>query len=325
MITIEQVFSIQNEYSQQIFDLINFRRINQLIKYTKQQRLNNQNLKYCESHHIIPKSYFKKIHVKCDNSNYNLVNLTAREHIKIHILLYKYFKSINDAHMYNRMLFALNRMIRGKDFSIRNIEYLSYEDEQYFINEYEKFKLEFSNAKLGKRTSIDHLNKWPFELVKQINDDYLNSNFNWDFIKQKYSLSICRKSMYRIFKFYNLKYSRNSRLHMYDKKLYESIRDDYEKYGYKFVKDKYHLMYCQGNLFRIFKTLNIKYKKCFETYKKYSYDFLIEVRNTFNLYDYEYVKQKYDISLSENRLKALFRRYKLSYKGQYFVIRKNKK
>ena len=62
---------------------------------------------YCECHHIIPKSEGGS------DEQYNLVNLTAREHYIAHLLL---------ARIYNdrKMWLALNRLVHGNDFKKYN-------------------------------------------------------------------------------------------------------------------------------------------------------------------------------------------------------------
>lgn len=47
-------------------------------------------------HHIVPVYWFKKHNLEVDNSKRNKVVLTVYEHAKLHLLMAKYFQSIND-------------------------------------------------------------------------------------------------------------------------------------------------------------------------------------------------------------------------------------
>ncbi len=315
------VFPIQNQYYFEILNIVQYRKINKLKKYSKKIRIQH-NLPYCESHHIIPKSWYKLQQTKIDNSDNNIVNLTAKEHLQIHILLYKYFLEIKNIQMYSRMLFALNRMIQPLSITYKNLE-LNNEEKTRLLNEYEQFKSHFVNIKLGKRTPNNKLLKWPYEYVIQLNNDYLNSNFNWQYIKKKYNLKICRKTLYGIFKFYKLKYSKRNRLHKYDKNVFLQISIDYTKYGFDYVKIKYNLTFSQGNLFRIFKALSIPYKKCWNSYIKYSYDLVVQMRDEYNINGYEGVKLKFNYMASKSKLLTLFTRNKLHYNNER--LGKNKK
>ena len=48
---------------------------------------NNDETVYTEAHHILPRSYFKLVNLKCDNSESNLVKLSYVNHCKAHYLL----------------------------------------------------------------------------------------------------------------------------------------------------------------------------------------------------------------------------------------------
>jgi Flp pilus assembly CpaF family ATPase len=61
--------------------------------------INGPNDIFIEKHHIIPKHYFKLQNSIIDNSNDNIIYLTPKQHLKIHLLIYYYFKYIKDFEM----------------------------------------------------------------------------------------------------------------------------------------------------------------------------------------------------------------------------------
>lgn len=85
---------------------------------------------YCEKHHIIPKC------LNGNNSNENLVILTAKEHYIVHHLLTKIFPTNN------KIFFAFNAMNMVKRWNSDNIRYKP----KLSSKEYEKLKIERSKA-----------------------------------------------------------------------------------------------------------------------------------------------------------------------------------
>lgn len=83
-----------------------------VIRNSVKLKHDDPNYVYLETHHIVPKSLGGK------NDKSNLVNLTAREHYIAHLLLFKYYKSINDKNAFIKMSYALARLITG------NIEFI---------------------------------------------------------------------------------------------------------------------------------------------------------------------------------------------------------
>ena len=65
---------------------------------------------YTEKHHIIPKCWYKRIGIPIDNTKSNIVNVTFSEHIILHILLKKYFESIDDRYMFYAMASSVHRV-----------------------------------------------------------------------------------------------------------------------------------------------------------------------------------------------------------------------
>ena len=99
---------------------MNYQKIyNQLIQKRQIYTLSKKNT-YCERHHIVPRSFGGS------NDKTNLVNFTAREHYIAHLLLWKYYKSINDFNAQYKMANAIKRMINGnKDFDLNILKFNS--------------------------------------------------------------------------------------------------------------------------------------------------------------------------------------------------------
>ena len=96
---------------------MNYSRIYDLII---NNRLNNPVIGYTEKHHIIPKS------LGGDDSSYNLVRLTAREHYICHLLLVKIHK--NNKPNFYKMVLAANMMCakyhtQSRDYNINSTIY----------------------------------------------------------------------------------------------------------------------------------------------------------------------------------------------------------
>lgn len=58
-----------------------------LDDYLQLVLFSDNNTFYTEAHHILPRSYFKLVNLKCDNSESNLVKLSYFNHCKAHFLL----------------------------------------------------------------------------------------------------------------------------------------------------------------------------------------------------------------------------------------------
>lgn len=93
---------IDNEYLQMYCDLIELNYNTEKIKYKTQ------------SHHILPRCYFKMIDKEVDNSKDNLVNLLLKDHVLAHCYLVLASKE-NIFKYYNRV--ALYRIINHFNYS----------------------------------------------------------------------------------------------------------------------------------------------------------------------------------------------------------------
>lgn len=88
---------------------MNYKKIyNQLIQFRKDNPLSKSTC-CCETHHITPR------YMNGNNKEYNLVNLTPREHYIAHCLLWKHYKNIN-SHIAVGLLTAITFMSVGRKF-----------------------------------------------------------------------------------------------------------------------------------------------------------------------------------------------------------------
>ena len=86
-----------------------------------------------EVHHIVPRSYFKKIGIKVDNSKENLIKFTPSEHYMAHYYMSKCAKPI----IKHSMIYALYLMTQTA--TTRNCEFSA----EQFSKMYEEVKLDF--------------------------------------------------------------------------------------------------------------------------------------------------------------------------------------
>ena len=100
-----------------------------------------------ESHHIVPRSWFRLNDIPVDNSRENKVNLTIPEHLDAHFSLIRYFKSIGDRKMFNKMYFAVHMMMNMENTDMERIR--SFSDKDY--DRFEKFRMRHVNPQ-RKRT-----------------------------------------------------------------------------------------------------------------------------------------------------------------------------
>lgn len=68
---------IENEYFDKYIDLVKSNENTTVQKYKTQR------------HHIIPRAYYKHLHIDVDHSSDNTVNLVFRDHILAHYFMYK--------------------------------------------------------------------------------------------------------------------------------------------------------------------------------------------------------------------------------------------
>lgn len=127
---------------------------NSLVQKRKDYPIYKEN-QYCERHHIIPKS------LGGTNSKDNIVNLTAREHYIAHLLLWKYYKSINNINAQYKMANAIKRMINGNnEFTLNTLKFNS--------------KL-YEHARLNAIDFLKHL-ECPTKGKRFIHDIFTNKN-----------------------------------------------------------------------------------------------------------------------------------------------------
>lgn len=99
IITIDTVYPDKesNPILVEMFQIIDFRKHNQLKFIPKRQVKHNNDYTQCRRHHIIPKCYYKYFNIQADNSSKNLICLTHDEHSRVHELLTKYYEHDNSA------------------------------------------------------------------------------------------------------------------------------------------------------------------------------------------------------------------------------------
>lgn len=147
LVTYDTVFSdrMTNPILIEMFKIINNRRINKLIQiYPVSKRPDNYI--HCVKHHIIPKSWYFREGFPVNNTEYNLINLTIIEHIKVHMLLAKYFDEKNDVYMKEAMYSAVACILgqNKKDPNIFNIQIENPEIQKILDDVYKQKALKLS-------------------------------------------------------------------------------------------------------------------------------------------------------------------------------------
>lgn len=109
------------------------------------QKLGVRQLRYCEKHHIIPRSVDKTF----INDKLNIIELSGREHFEAHKLLLNCFNGKNKAHMY----YSYNLMCN----SLRNNNYdITPEDYECFREEFHKICIENNTGKNNPNYARKH-------------------------------------------------------------------------------------------------------------------------------------------------------------------------
>lgn len=170
-----------------------------------------------EVHHIIPRSFGES------DLDANLVRLSAREHFVVHFLLYKIYKnrvtkifgkSEREIERYKKMTSAFNFMVNVKS--------------QKHLNK----KINNRIFEQLRKTASEQQTKYPFELVKNMFDFYiqkklspkainiLNKEFNTDFtyntIKTIFNKHNLKITVHRENDFFKQKYSKEIVEEMFD-------------------------------------------------------------------------------------------------------------
>lgn len=106
---------------------------------------------YVEKHHILPVSYFRLRNLDVDNSPYNIVTLSAYNHILAHYYLYR---CITDPEWKNKLALAFQFMKRGQQghlLTLTESEFISLLPEYAKLSEYNYWK--------GRRRSTQSIQK----------------------------------------------------------------------------------------------------------------------------------------------------------------------
>lgn len=159
-------------YFYQCFDMKNIKtniRLREYFRIINYRKINPSNEKYRERHHIVPKSWFRMNNIKVITDNDNIVYLSIREHLKVHVLLTYYFKESGNNQMYGKMLNAIHVMT-----NMNSQQLLYYGDiPKEVYDEYQKLREEYyRNNKNHRKYGIDYL--WRcFEIYNSYDDgDY---------------------------------------------------------------------------------------------------------------------------------------------------------
>ena len=95
----EQEFFNTFDWNKTLFDCfdaenVDFKNMKDIINFARSQNRGiKADSKYYNVHHIIPRSYFKKMNFPIDNREINLVKLTLQEHFMVHYYAWKCAKS----------------------------------------------------------------------------------------------------------------------------------------------------------------------------------------------------------------------------------------
>ena len=211
---ISEAFDINNENFKKMMDVIN------------SYHDNDKNL---YNHHIIPKCYFKKNNIECDNSKNNLVALTYEQHLLVHYYGYLSSKEIIRTEMFHALSLMLNTIDR-------------FEDEEFTLN---KIKELVKKENILYNRKNDFLNKAKNifgEEYNYDNVDYINTNTKVEIICKKHGsfyktphLHIYRKQGCPSCAFEASSKKQSMGLEMFLKKAKDIHKDNYD---YSFVEFK---------------------------------------------------------------------------------------
>lgn len=144
--------SIDSQFKQEYFALVSFYKEHPFKKYSNEECYKNPEL-YSEIQHINPCWYFKRNNLSIDNSENNKVRVPYKIHLKMHILLVKHFKEINDVENYKSAVFAAQMLTWKGTKTKRNFKLLSDKD----LDELVKIRVEAQKAR-SEFTKQQHKN-----------------------------------------------------------------------------------------------------------------------------------------------------------------------
>lgn len=194
--------SKDSNFKTEYFELITKYKNNPIQHININQCINSPTL-YSEKHHINPKWYYITNNLQVDNSDNNLVRVSFEDHVKLHILLVKHFKAINDKPNYYKSLCACKAFCRV----------LNLADDIYKINvnDLEQLKIykiladaEFAKKHSGKNC---HLFKWDKATLQLMLTDYVLSNYDLAILTKKYNYTSTHDNFRALLRRNNISYT----------------------------------------------------------------------------------------------------------------------
>lgn len=206
---IEEAFEIDNIYYQK------------MINVFKQEHKGNLYV-----HHIIPKCFFKKKGLEIDNSKNNLIALTYKQHLLVHLYGYKCSKEIIKEDMLNAIQLLLNTANRfDEEESIflaeEQIKNFNVSDERAFFF-FEKAKKKYGNIFDYSKTKYINAKTKIFIHCNKCNGDFYQLPYN----HLKYGCPICSGRYTPIFEQMVEKANLiHHNFYTYDKSTYTALRN----------------------------------------------------------------------------------------------------
>lgn len=156
---INEAFDVENENFKKMMDIIN----------TSDKEMS----KNLYNHHIIPKCFFKKKNLECDNSKSNLVALTYKQHLLVHYYGYLSSKEIIRCEMFHAFSLMINTINK-------------FEDEEYILNEIESLVKKENVLYNRKNDFLNKAKKIFGEEYDYSNVDYVNTNTKVEILCKKH-------------------------------------------------------------------------------------------------------------------------------------------
>ena len=169
---INEAFDTNNENFQKMMEVIN------------EEKGENANLYF---HHIIPKCFFKKKNIECDNSKTNLIGLTYRQHLLVHYYGYLSANEIIRTEMFHAFSLMMNTTSR-------------FENEEEVFKQVEKLVKKEKILSNRKQDFLSKSKEIYGDTYDYSNVEYVNTNTKVEIICKKHgsfyktpSLHIYRK------------------------------------------------------------------------------------------------------------------------------------
>lgn len=295
-------------YKKQYLKSVDFWKSQNLKKYSISEYKNNSQL-YYETHHIIPRWYYRNNKLELDNTSENKIIVPYKVHVELHILLKKHFQYIHDNINYASATEALKLFLKSNHISRRNAEL---NDE--IINELLKNKIDaiVIEDKLKKQRLKEKKLNLKSKYTK-IYTDYKNNSF--DYVLKKYNLDINENKLRNIFKYIGFKLTTfitdKTKNKYYSDEEIIRLNKLFREYGYTYIKNNYTKVPTKRSIIRMFKKLNLPiYNKLDFAHKhKYSYE---EIKILYDFYiknNFNELQKKFNYQSKEISLFCIFKSY----------------